>query len=242
LEPLYDRDLAYIHAVGFSNSAERAAPEILRRLKAADINVRRVVDVGCGAGPLSKALVEAGFEVTGVDASQELINLARAAAPSATFVNASAYEAVLGPCEAILAVGEPLTYHSESADADHLVGKFFRRAAETLPSGGLLIFDVIERGEPSLAGRFWASGDDWAVLVETREDQPRRVLTREIETFRRVGDSYRRGREVHCVRLFDAHALCDQLADCGFAIETATAYGAYPLLARRRAFFAVRKS
>ena len=237
----YDCDLAYVHAVGFSHSAERAAPEIVRRLKTALINIRRVVDVGCGAGQLSKALIAAGFEVNGIDTSEELLKLARAAAPSATFVNASAYEAGLGPCEAILAINEPLTYHSEDADADDLVGRFFQRAAEALPAGGLLIFDVIECGEPSLAGRFGASGEDWAVLVETKEDQRRRVLTRDIETFRHVDGSYRRGREVHCVRLFDADELCSQLTDCGFAVETAVEYGEYPLLPRRSAFFATRK-
>lgn len=239
---LYDCDLAYIHAVGFAHSAQRAAPEIVRRLNGASINVQRVVDVGCGAGPLSKALVEAGFGVTGIDVSKELLRLAREAVPSARFVNASAYDAEFGMCEAILAVNEPLTYHPEDADADELVGAFFRRAAEGLPAGGVLIFDVIECGDPPLAGRFWASGGDWAVLVETTEDQRQRVLTRDIETFRSVGDSYRRGREVHRVRLFDAAELSGRLADCGFAVETTLAYGEYPLPPRRRAFFATRKS
>jgi hypothetical protein len=189
---------------------------------------------------LSKGLVAAGFQVTGIDTSEELLKLARAAAPSATFVNASAYEAGLGPCEAILAINEPLTYHSEDVDADDLVGRFFRRAAEALPAGGLFIFDVIDCGEPSLAGRWWGAGEDWAVLVETSEDRKRRVLTRDIEIFRRVGDCYRRSREVHCVRLFDPDDLCVRLTDCGFAVETALAYGAHSLLPRRRAFFATR--
>jgi len=104
----------------------------------------------------------------------------------------------------------------------------------------MLIFDVIEPGAPSLAGRFWSSGDDWAVLVDTREDQDSRVLVRDIQTFRQVDRLYRRGREIHRVRLFDTPTLCQQLATCGFAVETAQAYGAQRLGPRRRAFICTR--
>jgi hypothetical protein len=55
----------------------------------------------------------------------------------------------------------------------------------------LLIFDVIGLGEPFLAGRTWLSGDDWAVPVETTENQTERTLVRNIETFRRVGEANR---------------------------------------------------
>ena len=240
MEGLYRHDLAYIHAVGFANSAHGAAPEIVRLLKTASIRVRRVIDVGCGAGPLTKVLTEAGFEVTGIDSSAELLEIARTAVPNARFVHASAYDAQFGACEAVIAVNEPLTYHSEGVDSDGLIRHFFERVAQALPTGGILIFDVIELGEPSLAGRFWASGDDWAVMVDTTEDQSGRTLVRNIETFRRLGECYRRGREVHRVRLFDVRTLCDQLAGCGFAIETTRSYGGYPLLPRRRALFATR--
>ena len=241
MEELYKQDLAYVHTVGFESPARRAAPEIVRLLKSASIQIHRVVEVGCGGGSLTKALTEAGFEVTGIDSSAELLKIARTVAPAAHFVNASAYDFQLGACEAIVALNEPLTYHAENVDADDLVKRFFQRVAESLPAGGILIFDVVELGEPSLAGRTWASGDDWAVLVRTTEDQPTRTLVRSIETFRRVGESYRRAREVHRVRLFDTRTLCDQLAACGFATETALSYGAQPLLPRRRAFFATRR-
>jgi SAM-dependent methyltransferase len=236
---LYDQDLAYIQAAAFENPARGAAPEIVRLLRSAGTPVRRVVDVGCGAGPLTAALTAAGFEVTAIDPSSELLAMARKAAPAAHFINASIYETEIPSCEAVVAVGEPLTYHAHDVDGDRLVKCLFRRVSEILPPGGMLIFDVIELGKPSLTGRFWSSGDDWAVMVETTEDQALRTLVRDIETFRRVGDLYRRGREVHRVRLFDAQTLCDQLSSCGFTVETATTYGAHVLGPRRRAFFAV---
>ena len=65
--PLYEHDLAYIQSVGFGSLAKGAAVEIIRLLRNAAIPVRRVVDVGCGAGPLTEELVAAGFDVTGID-------------------------------------------------------------------------------------------------------------------------------------------------------------------------------
>jgi SAM-dependent methyltransferase len=236
---LYDEDLSFIQATAFENPARGAAPEVVRLLKSAGTPIRRVMDVGCGAGPLTAALTAAGFEVTAIDQSAELLDIARKAVPAAHFINASVYDIELPTCEAVLAVGEPLTYHDRDADADRLVERFFRRVSEILPPGGMLIFDVIELGKPSLTGRFWSSGDDWAVMVDTTEDQSTRTLVRDIETFRRIGDLYRRGREVHRVRLFDTQTLCGQLTSCGFTVETATWYGEQRLGPRRRAFFAV---
>lgn len=112
--------------------------------------------------------------------------------------------------------------------------------SSVLPAGGIFIFDTIELGAPSLAGRSWSSGEDWAVLVETTEDQSEQRLARRIETFRRIGKLYRRGHELHMLRLFDAQMLCGVLSSCGFAVKTALSYGKQQLLPRRRAFFATR--
>ncbi len=237
---LYGQDLAYIQSAAFGGPAREAAPEIVRLLKTAATPIHRILDAGCGAGVLTSALVEAGFEVTGVDCSADLLAIAAANVPGARFVNSSIYDYAIPACEAIVAIGEALTYHNEIADADRRVHHFLQQSGAILPTGGMLIFDVIETGEPSLAGRFWTSGADWAVLAETTEDQPSRTLTRMVETFRQVGDLYRRRQEIHRVRLSDTNELLALLARYGFAAETAQAYGRERLLPRRRAFICAR--
>ncbi len=48
----------------------------------------KVLDVGCGAGvPVTNFLVEAGFDVTGVDFSEGMLGLARKRVPKARFIN-----------------------------------------------------------------------------------------------------------------------------------------------------------
>ena len=237
---LYQEDLAYIQASGFGDFARSAAPEILRLLRSCARPVGRVVEVGCGAAPLTAALVDAGFQVTGIDLSSELLNIARGVCQKVQFIHGSVYDQEIPACDAILAVGEPLTYH-EDKDGECRVRQFFQRASDVLSEGGMLIFDLIELGEPSLSGRFWKSGEDWAVLVETTEDQSSRTVVREIETFRKAGGGYRRGREVHRVRLFDSNEVCEWLASAGFDARTAVRYGEFPLLPRRRALFCTRR-
>jgi SAM-dependent methyltransferase len=240
MNDLYQQDLAYIQAAGFGDFARSAAPEIVRRLRAASTPVQRVVEVGCGAGPLTAILMDAGFDVTGIDVSVDLVKIARAVCPGAKFRVGSIYAQEIPQCDAIVGVGEPLTYH-EGGDSDARVRDFFQRASIVLPLNAPLIFDLIELGKPALTGRSWKADEDWAVLVETTEDQDSRTLTREIETFRKVGDTYRRGREVHRVRLFDSGEVCHWLESAGFSASTAVAYGDLALLPRRRAFFGMRE-
>lgn len=57
---LYDEDLASIHGAGFGELAGAASAAIVPRLLAR--GARRVIDVRCGAGVTTRALVDAGLE------------------------------------------------------------------------------------------------------------------------------------------------------------------------------------
>jgi SAM-dependent methyltransferase len=238
--PLYGDDLAFVQANGFGGFAAAAIAEVIPKLAAR--GVTRVIDVGCGAGVTTKALLDAGFETLAVDPSPGLLAFAREAAPGADFRLGSAYDVELAPCDAILALGEPLTYHERDADADALVRGFFRKAGRVLRDNGLLIFDAIESDGGPLDGRGWASGADWAVLYESHEDRSARQLVRRIEIFRLAEDGrYRRSAEVHTVRLFDRRAVTTWLEEEGFEVQVATAYGRFDLAPRRVAFTATRR-
>lgn len=238
MSALYEEDLAHVHAAGYGGLAAAAIAHLAPRLRAA--GARSVVDVGCGPGVTTRALLDAGFVVVAIEPSPAFAARARAAAPAAEVRCESAYGAALPPVDAILAIGEALSYHRREDDADARLRGFVAAAASSLEAGGLLAFDLIVAGEPSLAARGWTAGDDWAVLVATSEDG--RLLTRAIETFRTLdGVSYRRAREVHEVRTFDEATLVAWLDTAGFDVVAASAYGDHTLAPRRRAFFATRR-
>ena len=76
----YGEDLAHIHANGFTALAEAAAPAVVELPRRAGIRRGLVVDLGCGSGITSRALLDAGYEVLGIDSSRPLLARARPAA------------------------------------------------------------------------------------------------------------------------------------------------------------------
>jgi SAM-dependent methyltransferase len=65
----------------------------------------RVLDVGCGTGlPSARRFVDAGFEVTGIDISEEMLQLARSNVPGAKLLRLDVVDAdrSLGPFDAIV--------------------------------------------------------------------------------------------------------------------------------------------
>ena len=221
---MYSADLAYIHHAGFSDFATRAAPEIIGILRRHGIASGRIVDAGCGSGIVSKALVDAGYDVAGFDLSPAMIALARRYAPGARFRVASLGDVVLPPCDAIVAVGEVVSY------APSLSG-FLRRAHRSLRPKGLFVFDFVE----SAAGRTYPPkgivAADWALVVRADADRGGRTLTRRIVTVRRVGRRWRRRFEIHRVRIRRRSDMFRLLAAAGFTAAMGRSYGRYRLMA-----------
>jgi SAM-dependent methyltransferase len=241
MSALYAEDLAYIQEVGFAGMASAVAPEIVALLGARGLSSGTIGDIGCGAGVTTRHFLDAGYEVWALEPSTALLERARATAPEANFLPpASVYESHLPRANAIVAIGEPLSYHRRGSPADQHVAAFFVQAAAALRPGGILIFDVIVRGEPPLHAKTWSAGEDWAVLVEAIEDVQAGWLRRDLQFFRRLGDSWRRSKETHDVRVFDSDALRSGLIAAGFGVQAAETYGNYRLLPRRRAFVCER--
>jgi SAM-dependent methyltransferase len=209
-----------------------------------------VVDLGCGSGIVARALVVAGHDVTGVDFSSAMLAIAMQSAPRARFVEGSLYDVAAWtrePVDAVLAIGEPLSYLEPRGRTPELA-PFFRNVAHALRPGGIFVFDIIVAGAPALTRRMFVEGDGWAVLTDTRDDGAR--LTRDMTTFTRAGvstqrrpkkDVWTRGHERHVVRVADVDAVRRDLARAGFTVRVRRAYGDHVLAVRRRAFICRRR-
>ena len=225
--PSYGSDLAAIHDAGFGDTARGAARTLASILARKDVPRGLVVDLGCGSGILAAEISRAGHDVLGIDLSASMIRIARARAPNARFRVGSFRDAPIPLCAAVVACGEIFSYVFDgSVDLERL----FRRVARALVPGGVFLFDVAAPGRVPGTGplRLHREGDGWAILVTLSTDARRRLLTREMTSFRRVGAAYRRSTETHRQRLFRPREVEAALRRAGFAARALEGYASRP--------------
>jgi SAM-dependent methyltransferase len=223
----YRDDLAYIHDAGFGNFARAAASVLVEILRRNGIRSGHVTDLGCGSGILSERMAGAGYDVLGIDISEAMVKMARERVPEGDFRVESLLTAKPPQSVAIVAVGECINYVFDAGNNHVSQARLFRRVYDALTSGGYFIFDFAEPGRVPGKGvsRNYFEGDDWTVLVTAREDRRHRRLTREITTYRRVGELFRRDHEVHGQRLLERTEVAAQLRGLGFRVRILRGYG-----------------
>lgn len=171
-------------------------------------------------------MVDAGYDVLGVELSADMISLARAKVPEATFVQGSLFDADLPPCVAVTATGECVAYtFDDRAGADRFE-QLARRIHASLVTGGVFVFDVPTPGRNlGLPVRYIVNdGPDWTITVRAVEDAEAGLLDRAITVFRRDGDVYRRSDERHVQRLYRPGDVAAMLERCGFSVRRLRGY------------------
>ena len=212
---MYSTDLAHIHHAGFGDLARHAAPEVIRILHGHAIRSGRIVELGCGSGILASRLVAVGYRVTGLDASPAMIAIARRQVSDARFRIASIATAAIPAADAVVAIGEIISYLGSRRTVERL----FRRVRAALRPGGVFIFDFIQSGERRTFPPRSRAGDDWALVARADLSADGRVLTRDLTTFRKIHGGYRRSREVHRVRIYPRQQIAAALAGAGFQVR-----------------------
>ncbi|MBV8682589.1 MAG: bifunctional 2-polyprenyl-6-hydroxyphenol methylase/3-demethylubiquinol 3-O-methyltransferase UbiG [Caulobacteraceae bacterium] len=138
----------------------------------------RLLDVGCGGGLLCEPMARLGFQVTGVDASERNIAIARAHAEH-TGLQID-YRATTA--EDLLAQGEPsfdVVLNMEVIEHVTEPGAFLRDCARLVERGGVMILATLNRTAASLAlGKIAAEyvlrwvppgTHDWRKFLKPRE-------------------------------------------------------------------------
>jgi SAM-dependent methyltransferase len=219
----YARDLAYVHDAAFGDLARAGGASLIRLLGRAGFASGLVVELGCGSGITAQLLVDEGYDVLGIDVSEDLVEIARRRAPGAEFLCASLLDAEIPRCIAVAAIGECFNYALEGAEELTAV---FRRVHGALPPGGLFLFDVAEPGrERGGPRRTWHDGENWILCLEASETDADRRLERRITVFREAEEGWRRSDELHVQRLYDRQEVLDGLAAAGFEARQLGAYG-----------------
>ncbi len=100
----------------------------------------RVLDVGCGSGVKSKYFVERGLQVTGIDISDKLLEIAKKEAPKATFkiLSMTDLDTISETFDGVFAQASLLHIPKKEA------GDVVRKMAQRLVPGGILYIAVKE--------------------------------------------------------------------------------------------------
>lgn len=236
MSELYGAGLTHIHDIGYRDFVKQAIPGMLDRLDEYVDKGAHVIDLGCGAGHSTKALLKAGYEVTAVDQSKAMIRLARQNAPGARFITKPALEAKLPPASAVVCIGEVINFLGAAKNAKQL----FRTVGENMEKGGVILGDVLIPSTRGSESSDFRKGKEWAILVDRNELNGK--LTRKITTFVQKGRNYARTDEVHKLNLHQPNELRQWLRVAGFKAKIRSGYApGNSLGGRRRVFIGVKE-
>ena len=176
----------------------------------------RVLDLCCGSGHVTRELVRRGYQVTGVDSSAALIDLARQQMPAVDFrvedIRALTCEAAF---DGILSTFDSLNHILNLSD----LGQVFTGVFRALSPGGLLVFDMnLEEAYSLDLGNWTVNVSEASVgLVRGSYDTGTKAATSELIWFVRRSDGlWRQHRSIVEERCYTQQEILVALAEAGF--------------------------
>ncbi|MGV9355426.1 class I SAM-dependent methyltransferase [Streptomyces misionensis] len=184
---------------------------------------RRLLDLGCGTGKSALELARLGFEVTGVDLSPEMLEVARRkdGADRVDFVTADMRALPdLGTFDAVVTMGEPLTYLPGEED----LARVFRGVRRSLAADGILVLDLPTAGFQDRAAtrQIVDETDGTVILWRARAvDSPPHTTELTVDVFScdAEGSAWARTQEKTLLHYFPPHRVEALLTRHGFTVE-----------------------
>jgi SAM-dependent methyltransferase len=216
---------------GFASYARHNVTRYVDQAQRMDWVGRRVLDLGCGTGAASWALVERGFSVIGVDASAEMIAQAEAGR-QAVMQNESDVMKVPeqfihmdmrvldlpGKLDMVLAIGGVMNALSSLRELEQT----FARVFNMLDEQRMFVFDAWTiQGLASLFGNrdevYHDNETNLTIVQRHRFSYETLSVTTHIMIFHQEHMAWQRNDEVHTLRAFPIQGIRAMLERTGFA-------------------------
>ncbi len=187
----------------------------------------KVADVACGTGDMALYMYNKGFDVVGIDRSEEMLEEAyqKSMGKRIHWVNQDMMDMKLhDPMDCILCVNDGVNYLLTDEELEQGLRKLY----DSLKSGGLLLFDISSRSKlMAMADQFYAEEmEDVAYIWQNRFDEERQTIEMDISFYIREEDGrFRREVEQHVQRAYDVDHIIHLLNAMGF--HRIEAYGAF---------------
>lgn len=188
-------------------------------------NAKRIVDVACGTGKMTKLLLEKGFDVLGVDSSLEMLQQAREKC-KATFVGQNMKKLSLPHlADMAVVVNDGLNYLKPQE-----LAPFFENLSKNLKVGAPVVFDVSSQYKLQnvLANNVFFVDEKEATLLWTNKTDDAKTQMN-LTVFEKQGENYRRFDETHVQYVHTQQSVQTVLEQCGFALQEVSAEYGKPL-------------
>lgn len=184
---------------------------------------RLITDLGCGTGNLTLPLARAGYEMTAIDASPDMLNVLREKAMAAgqdilCLCQDMRELELFGTMDAILCTCDGINYLTEEED----LVRTFRLVENYLEPEGLFVFDVNTEARFKKYGSqtFTDLTEDAAYIWQNEYDASSGINRYDITFFEADADSrYSRFEETHLERAYSVDKLKELLETAGLKCE-----------------------
>ena len=181
----------------------------------------KLLELACGTGIQSLYFAEAGFDVTGLDLSADMLKIAENRASSAqkqiVFKQGNMLDlSQVGKYDFVTCYSDSLCYMQDEGD----VGDVFKEVYQVLNDGGVFIFDVhstYQTDEHYPGFSYHENADDFAMVWDTYADTAPHSIVHELTFFLQDEDGrFTRYDEVHEERTYDILTYDILLEQAGF--------------------------
>ena len=179
-----------------------------------------VLELGCGTGTMTELLAREGYDMTGLDSSEEMLQKALekrdlSGLPILYLCQDMREFELYGTMAAVVAVCDTMNYLTEKED----FVKTLRLVNNYLDPGGVFVFDLKTTHffRDVLGDRTEAeSGDEAAYIWENHFDEEERLSESALTIFQRREDGlFERSEEVHLQRAYEIEEIREMAEEAG---------------------------
>lgn len=200
---------------------------LIQILKQNNIEDGLVLDLGCGTGKMTRLLAKAGYDMIGIDLSEEMLGIARAQEPEASgilYLNQDMREFELyGTVKAVVSICDSMNYITEEED----LLTVFKLVNNYLDPGGIFVFDMNTiykyreiLGETTIC----ENREEGSFIWDNYYDEEEQINEYDLTLFIKEEDGrYRKYEETHYQRGYDLEKVKALIAEAG--MEFVACYG-----------------
>ena len=202
---------------------EKWRDRIVELLKEYGVKDGLVLDLGCGTGTMTELLAEAGYDMTGVDISEEMLELAAekrfASGHDILYLLQDMRDFELyGTVKAVVSVCDSVNYITEEAD----LLQVFRLVNNYLDPKGIFLFDLntVYKYETLLGENTIAENREEGSFIWENYYDPEEMLNQyDLTLFiRQKGGLYKRYEETHFQRAYSEEQIRSLVKEAGMEL------------------------